>query len=82
MQEKPTVVTPEQIKSTTLDINSLSAIKQAYVYGYIQGVLSVKEPITTTALLQALTTLLREPAAKAPAPTTPAKRYRRPRTST
>lgn len=60
MQEKPTVVTPEQIKSTTLDILSLSREKQAFVYGFMQGALSVKEPL----------------------PTTPAKRYRRPRSST
>jgi len=80
MQNKPTVVTPEQIKSITLDINSLSAVKQVYVYGYIQGVLSVKEPVTTAALLQALTTLLRDSSAKTILPTTPVKRYRRPRT--
>ncbi len=60
MLNKPTVITPEQIKSAALDILSLSREKQALVYGFMQGVL----------------------AAKAPAPTTPAKRYRRPRTST
>lgn len=48
MQNKTTVVTPEQIKSTTLDILSLSEVKQAYVYGFMQGVLSVKEPMPTT----------------------------------